>query len=298
MANLRDIRDRIGSVKSTQQITKAMKMVAAARLRKAQERIMATRPYAYNLRSVLNRLALSAEEPNRLLSTGKKPDKIMVVIVGSDRGLCGGFNTNLFRYIEDEFKTTYREYLDSGNLSLVCIGRKANEHFTKRGYDVIERHPGFFDDLAFEPTAEIMKDALSRFMNSEYDGVYIAYNEFKTVLSQNRIIEQLLPVTKVDYGIEPVHAMAHDQGTDYIFEPSAADILEQIVPLHVNIQLWRAVLESNASEQGARMAAMDNATENAKEIIRVLNLEYNQARQASITTEISEIVSGAEALSQ
>jgi F-type H+-transporting ATPase subunit gamma len=298
MANLRDIRDRISSVKSTQQITKAMKMVAAARLRKAQERIMSTRPYAYNLRSVLNRLALSSDESNRMLSTGKKPEKILVVIVGSDRGLCGGFNTNLFRYIEDEFKTTYREYFDSGNLSLVCIGRKANEHFTKRGYDVIDRHPGFFDNLAIEPTAEIMKEAFNRYMNNEYDGVYIAYNEFKTVLTQNRVIEQLLPVTRVDYGIEPIPRLATDQGVDYIFEPSASDILEQIVPMHVNVQLWRAVLESNASEQGARMAAMDNATENAKEIIRVLNLEYNQARQASITTEISEIVSGAEALSQ
>jgi F-type H+-transporting ATPase subunit gamma len=298
MANLRDIRDRISSVKSTQQITKAMKMVAAARLRKAQERIMSTRPYAYNLRSVLNRLASSSDESSRMLSIGKKPEKILVAIVGSDRGLCGGFNTNLFRFIEDEFRTTFKEYLDSGNLSLVCIGRKANEHFTKRGYHVIDRHPGFFDNLAIEPTTEIMKDAFNRFMNNEYDGVYIAYNEFKTVLTQNRVIEQLLPVTRVDYGIEPIPRLAADQGVDYIFEPSAVDILDQIVPMHVNVQLWRAVLESNASEQGARMAAMDNATENAKEIIRVLNLEYNQARQASITTEISEIVSGAEALSQ
>lgn len=298
MANLRDIRDRISSVKSTQQITKAMKMVAAARLKKAQNRIMSARPYAYNLRSVLNRLAQSTESLNRMLVTQSKPEKILVLVVGSDRGLCGGFNTNLFRYIEDELKTTFREYLDNDTLSLVCIGRKASDHFSKRGYDVIDRHPGFFDHLTFESTAAVMKDALGRFMNKEYDSVYIAYNEFKTVLSQNRVIEQLLPVTNVGQETDSGHDIAVEEGYDYIFEPSDTDILEQIVPLHVNVQLWRAVLESNASEQGARMAAMDNATENAKEIIRVLNLEYNQARQASITTEISEIVSGAEALSQ
>ncbi|MFU8860659.1 MAG: ATP synthase F1 subunit gamma [Cyclonatronaceae bacterium] len=298
MANLRDIRDRISSVKSTQQITKAMKMVAAARLKKAQDRIMSARPYAYNLRSVLNRLAQSTESRNRMLAIQSKPEKILILVVGSDRGLCGGFNTNLFRYIEDELKTTFREYHDNGRLSLVCIGRKANEHFSKRGYDVVDRHPGFFDHLTFESTAAVMNDALDRFMNAEYDSVYIAYNEFKTVLSQNRVIEQLLPIINNEKQIESISPIAKDEGYDYIFEPSDSDILEQIVPLHVRVQLWRAVLESNASEQGARMAAMDNATENAKEIIRVLNLEYNQARQASITTEISEIVSGAEALSQ
>lgn len=298
MANLRDIRDRISSVKSTQQITKAMKMVAAARLKKAQNRIMSARPYAYNLRSVLNRLAQSTESMNRMLATQSKPEKILVLVVGSDRGLCGGFNTNLFRYIEDELKTTFREYLDNDTLSLVCIGRKASDHFSKRGYAVIEKHPGFFDHLTYETTAAVMEDALGRFMEKEYDSVYIAYNEFKTVLSQNRVIEQLLPVTNVDQHVDTGHDITEEEGYDYIFEPSDTEILEQIVPLHVNVQLWRAVLESNASEQGARMAAMDNATENAKEIIRVLNLEYNQARQASITTEISEIVSGAEALSQ
>jgi F-type H+-transporting ATPase subunit gamma len=298
MANLRDIRDRIGSVKSTQQITKAMKMVAAARLRKAQERILATRPYAYNLRAVINRLAAGFEEENRLLDFSGKPEKILMVVVGSDRGLCGGFNTNLFRFVEDELKTTYSEYLQQGRLSLICIGRKANEHFTKREYDVIDRYPGFFDHLTFESTAEVMDKVLAMFLEEQYDGVFLAFNEFKTVLTQNRIIEQLLPVNRVDFSsMTPVKSDSYTS-VDYIFEPSPDRILEQIVPLHVKMQMWRAVLESNASEQGARMAAMDNATENAKEIIRVLNLEYNQARQASITTEISEIVSGAEALSQ
>lgn len=298
MANLRDIRDRIGSVKSTQQITKAMKMVAAARLRKAQDRIVATRPYAYNLRTVLNRIASNLEVQNRLLDISVKPGQILLVIVGSDRGLCGGFNTNLFRFVEDELMTTYRYYLDNDRLSLICIGRKANEHFTKRGYNVIDRYPGFFDHLTFVATADVMGQILRKYIENEYDGVFIAYNEFKTVLSQNRIIEQLLPVKKVDFNSQAPGDPVSDHTVDYIIEPSVDQILEQIVPLHVNVQMWRAVLESNASEQGARMAAMDNATENAKEIIRVLNLEYNQARQASITTEISEIVSGAEALSQ
>jgi F-type H+-transporting ATPase subunit gamma len=298
MANLRDIRDRIGSVKSTQQITKAMKMVAAARLRKAQDRIVATRPYAYNLRTVLNRIASNLEVQNRLLDISDKPGQILLVVVGSDRGLCGGFNTNLFRFVEDELMTTYRYYLDNDRLSLICIGRKANEHFTKRGYNVIDRYPGFFDHLTFDATADVMGQILRKYIENEFDGVFISYNEFKTVLSQNRIIEQLLPVKKVDFNSQAPGDPVSDHTVDYIIEPSVDQILEQIVPLHVNVQMWRAVLESNASEQGARMAAMDNATENAKEIIRVLNLEYNQARQASITTEISEIVSGAEALSQ
>lgn len=297
MANLRDIRDRISSVKSTQQITKAMKMVAAARLRKAQEKMVATRPYATNLRILMSRLADNLEVHSRMLDIGEKPEHILLVVIGSDRGLCGGFNTNLFRFVEDELKTTFREYLENDRLSLVCIGRKANEHFTKRNYNVIDRYPGFFDHLSFEVTADVMKGIRSKFMEKEVDGVFIAYNEFKTVLTQNRKIEQLLPVKKMDLN-ESTETAAVQNSLDYLIEPSPEKILEQIVPLYVNILMWRALLESNASEQGARMAAMDNATENAKEIIRVLNLEYNQARQASITTEISEIVSGAEALSQ
>jgi len=291
MANLREIRDRISSVKNTQQITKAMKMVAAARLRKAQERVIATRPYANTLRSVVTKLAAGDNQGNKLLTAPEKVNKILLVVVGSDRGLCGGFNTNLFRYIEDRIKTEFTEQMTNGTFDLICIGRKAANHFKKRGYNVVESHIGFFDKLNFESTAAIMRQATQSFTEGTYDAVYIGVNEFKSVITQNRVMEQVLPVQ-----LEEQSTDDSAYGVDYLYEPSDKAILERILPLHLNTQMWKAVLESNASEQGARMAAMDNATENASEIMRQLKLKYNQARQAAITTEISEIVSGAEAL--
>lgn len=291
MANLRDIRDRIGSVKSTQQITKAMKMVAAARLRKAQERIMSTRPFVYGLEGVISKLNQTEETSNRFMTQVDNPENVLFIIIGSDRGLCGGFNSNLFRFLVDSIERTFPGYKESGKLSLITVGRKANDYFRKRGFKVIEKHNGFFDNVNYDKTSEIMEEAVKLFTSGEYQSVYIGYNEFKTVLSQNRISKQIMPVS-----FENTDEDEQTADIDYIFEPDSNQILSDIIPLHLKMQLWRAVLESNASEQGARMAAMDNATENAKEIIRALNLEYNQARQAAITTELSEIVSGAEAL--
>lgn len=290
MANLRDIRDRISSVKSTQQITKAMKMVAAARLRKAQERMMSTRPFVSGLESVISRLTRSSDTQNKYMKPVENPEKVLVIVIGSDRGLCGGFNSNLFRYLTDSIEQAFPGYRESGTLSLITVGRKAYDHFRKRGYTIIDHNNGFFDRLNYDDTIEVMEKATDLFLNGEYTNVFIGYNEFKTVLSQNRRFKGVLPVVFEENEEEATDAI------DYIFEPDADTILEDILPLHLNMQLWRAVLESNASEQGARMAAMDNATENAKEIIRALNLQYNQARQAAITTELSEIVSGAEAL--
>jgi F-type H+-transporting ATPase subunit gamma len=291
MANLRDIRDRIASVKNTQQITKAMKMVAAARLKKAQDRVVATRPYAASIAKVIGKLASEASSDNPYLRTSEQQDKILLIIVSSDRGLCGGFNTNLFRFIEDYIKINFSQQQENGTLELVCIGRKSSDHFRKRGYNVKRSHVGFFDKLQFDSAAAVMRTATQEFLNSEHDAVYLAFNEFKSVITQNRIMTQLLPLD-VSY-----HDEAGADNTNYIYEPSAKSILENIIPLHLNTQIWKATLESSASEHGARMAAMDNATENASEIMRQLKLKYNQARQAAITTEISEIVSGAEALS-
>ncbi|HAC16571.1 MAG TPA: ATP synthase F1 subunit gamma [Bacteroidetes bacterium] len=291
MANLRDIRDRIASVKNTQQITKAMKMVAAARLKKAQDRVVATRPYAASIAKVIGKLASEASSENPYLRTAEQQDKILLIIVSSDRGLCGGFNTNLFRFIEDQIKTNFSQQQENGTLELVCIGRKSFDHFRKRGYNVKRSHVGFFDKLQFDSAAAVMRTATQEFLNSEHDAVYLAFNEFKSVITQNRVMTQLLPLD-VSYQDD-----TGDDNTNYIYEPSAKAILESIIPLHLNTQIWKATLESNASEHGARMAAMDNATENASEIMRQLKLKYNQARQAAITTEISEIVSGAEALS-
>lgn len=293
MANLRDIRDRISSVKSTQQITKAMKMVAAARLRKAQDRIMQTRPYVAGLQSVLEKLSQNSQGDNPFMKAVEEPEHVLLIVVSSDRGLCGGFNSNLFRHITDTLSDDYPGFKESNMLSVVTIGRKANEFFSKRGFNVVETHDGFFDDLSYEKAAAIMQQVQKKFQNGTYDTVIIAYNEFKSVIAQNRKFSPILPVSVEESEEKDLTAASE---IDYIFEPDSDTILDRIIPLHVNMQLWRALLESNASEQGARMAAMDNATENAKEIIDSLNLKYNKARQAAITKELSEIVSGAEAL--
>ncbi len=295
MANLRDIRNRISSINNTKQITKAMKMVAAAKLRKAQMRMRDNRPYAAKIREVASRLVSGSGTSSPLL---RKPDEIgnvLFLVVGSDRGLCGAFNNNLFKVIEQRIREEYASYKKSGNLDLICIGKKAEAYFKKRNYSVKESYPGFFDNLDYMEAVQIMGHVIQDFVEENYDEVHLAYNEFKSVISQRRIVEKILP-------IEPESLASVDQkeklsgSIDYIYEPGADEILRKLLPRYLNVRLWSALLESNASEQGARMAAMDNATENAKELEEELRLKYNQARQSAITTEISEIVSGAQAL--
>lgn len=288
MANLRDIRDRISSVKSTQQITKAMKMVAAAKLRKAQNRMIQNRPYAGKLKSVMNQLSSKLEQPNPFISLRKSVNSVLFIVVSSDRGLCGGFNNNLFKVVDAHINNELAEFKENG-LSMLCIGRKSHEYYSKRGYKVLGNYSGFYDDLRYEKAASIMGEVRNDFEIGNYDAVYLAYNEFKSVLSQNRIVETILPISPKDETTK--------KGGDILFEPNVDAIVDSIIPQYLNTALWKALLESNASEQGARMVAMDNATENAHEILRNLRLKYNQARQAAITTEISEIVSGAAALS-
>jgi len=272
-----------------------MKMVAAATLRKAQNRLVDTRPYAEKIKDVVARLVYSTEEDNVLLRQPDEVENVLVIVISSDRGLCGAFNNNLFKVVEQKISEDLNEYYENDRLSLVTIGRKACNHFGKRGYNVIQKFDGFFDDLQYNKTCDIMNKAIKDFLAGKYDQVYLAYNEFKSVLTQNRIFKSVLP-------IDPVQLVqdgdTDEEHIDYIFEPNIDAILDDLLPLHLNMQLWRAVLESNAAEQGARMTAMDNATENAKELERDLRLEYNQARQSAITTEISEIVSGAQALSE
>lgn len=292
MANLRDIRNRIGSVNNTQQITKAMKMVAAAKLRKAQDRMVQTRPYASKIQDVVGRLVGSSDATNTIM---RKPDdvkRVLMIVVGSDRGLCGGFNNNLFKEVELQIENSLSQYRDSDTLDLITIGKKATAYFKKRKYAVIEMYPGFFDSVSYDATSSIMNEATQKFETEVYDEVYIAYNEFKSVIAQNRKVEKVLPIDT-----QAIEGDASNDSIDYIFEPGSEAILAQLLPLHLNMQLWKAVLESNAAEQGARMSAMDSATENAKDLERELRLKYNQARQSAITTEISEIVSGAQALS-
>lgn len=292
MANLRDIRNRIGSVNNTQQITKAMKMVAAAKLRKAQDRMVQTRPYAAKIQDVVGRLVGSTSVDNQLMRPVDEVNNVLMIIVASDRGLCGGFNNNLFKEIEKYIEANLSEHRENGSLGLVTIGKKATAHFSKRKYNVVDKFPGFFDSLEYDATSEIMAKATQQFVDGSYDEVFIAYNEFRSVIAQNRKIEKVLPIDP-----ETISGDDSKETIDYLFEPDSSAILDQLLPLHLNMQLWKAVLESNAAEQGARMSAMDSATENAKDLERELRLKYNQARQSAITTEISEIVSGAQALS-
>lgn len=297
MANLRDIRNRISSINNTQQITKAMKMVAAARLRRAQNRMTSMRPFANKMQEVVARLVSGSDSSNILLRTPEETNRILLLVVGSDKGLCGGFNNNLFKVVEKNIQENFADFQQNGTLDLITIGRKATVYFNKRNYKVIKGSPGFFDNLNYDSTADIMQSAVRQFAEGEYDKILIAYNEFKSVIAQNRRVNQVLPMgqesIKKDEKSDESLAI-----TDYIYEPDSETILEDILPVHLIMQLWKAVLESNAAEQGARMAAMDNATENAKELEEELTLEYNQARQSAITTEISEIVSGAQALQE
>lgn len=293
MANLRDIRNRIESVQNTKQITRAMKMVAAAKLRKAQDRIEEARPYAVKMQEVVARLAGSAGEEYDLLEKRDEVDNILFIVVSSDRGLCGAFNNNLFKAVEKRIDEAFSSYQADKSLSVLTIGQKGTKHYGNRDYSMDRSFPGFFDSVEFGKTSNIVKSVITDFKSGKYDEVYLAYNEFKSVISQDSQIEQMLPINPetLDTG------KSDEEFIDYIYEPDAPSILKSLLPLHIKIQLWRAILESNAAEQGARMTSMDNATDNAEELEEDLQLEYNRARQTAITTEISEIISGAQALS-
>jgi|AntDeeMinimDraft_5_1070356.scaffolds.fasta_scaffold02037_11 F-type H+-transporting ATPase subunit gamma len=296
MANLSDIRNRIESIQNTQQITKAMKMVAAAKLRKAQNRIIETRPYASKMQEVVARLVKSASDENVLLQERENVENVLFIVIGSDRGLCGGFNNNLFKKVKSRIEADFASHRKENKLSILAVGRKATKHFGKRDYQIAQDFPGFFDELAFSQISDIMKTVISEFKSGEYDEVYLAYNEFVSIISQNRLIEKVLPIDPDSVINDENNENSEKEFIDYIFEPDVDSILTELLPLHINMQMWKAVLESNAAEQGARMTAMDNATENAKEMEDDLRLEYNRARQSAITTEISEIISGAQAL--
>ncbi len=306
MASLRDIRDRIGSVQNTQQITRAMKMVAAAKLRRAQERIFTTRPYAFKIREMIGHLRQRLDvESHELFQARDEVGGVLLIVVTSDRGLAGAFNTNLLKVAEATIAERFQAQRDAGTLQILAVGRKAHEYFEKRGFSLVGDYRGVFNDLRFPIAGEIVDRAVEGYREGEWDVVEVVYNEFKNTITQNRVAEQLLPIPAETF-FTPVMEEAEDLDTsaaeveevEYIFEPSAEVLLERLIPEYLQYQLWRAFLESNASEQGARMVAMDNATTNAGELLKDLKLTYNRARQAAITTEIIEISSGAEAMRQ
>jgi len=283
MPALIDIRRRIRSVKNTQQITKAMKMVSAAKLRRAQDSMFAARPYARKMMEVLNSLATRADPDAHPLLQEHGDEKVLLVIVTADKGLCGGFNANIIRaaarFLEEQQRGPRKLELD-------LVGRKGRDFFRRRRYRVRSEHIGLFQALQFPAAQRIAQSLIKSYVEREVDRIHIVYNEFKTVIAQKVVVEQLLPIRKLE--LDPKEAPL-----DYIYEPAPGAIFDEILPKHVEVQVWRALLESAAAEHGARMAAMDAATNNAGEMIDRLTLYMNKVRQAAITKEIIEVVSGA-----
>ena len=293
MATLREVRSRISGVKNTQKITKAMKMVAAAKLRRAQSGVLAARPYARTAGALLRHLVQSMETSLNPLFVPREVRSVALVVVTSDRGLCGAFNSNLVRAALAHIAQKYPNYHEEDRLKVFCIGKKGFDFFSKRHYKVAGKYVGVYAALSFPTAQAIAREIVDGYLRNEYDKVEIVYNEFKSVAQQRIVVDEFLPVPKV---MEGFGGRSEENPIDYIYEPSTAELVDALVPRHLNFQIWRVLLESNAAEQGARMAAMENATENANEMISSLQLVYNKARQAAITKELLEVVGGAEAL--
>lgn len=291
MATLRDIKRRIVGVKNTQQITKAMKMVAAARLRRAQENIINARPYSRKIEEVLSNLLNVEKNISNQLIEKRVLNRAAIIVVTSDRGLCGGFNVNILRATEELIRNEYKELNKTGNLFLYCVGKKGGDYFRKRNYKLGGDYAGIFSELKFEFASKLMNQIVHKFIDQEYDKVVVIYNEFKSVSQQKIVSKLLLPV------IPGKNESRNDEKLiEFIYEPDKIHIINSLLPRFLNAQMWTFLLESYAAELGARMTAMDMATENAKELIRSLQLKFNKERQASITSEILEIVTGANAL--
>jgi len=296
MATLREIRQRIGGIKSTQKITKTMKMVAAAKLRRAQEAVVAARPYARVMRGLVGQLSAAVAVMEHPLFQEREIRSAAIIIVTSDRGLCGAFNANIIRNTIHHIEERYSELNRSGKVQLFCIGKKGTDFFRKNGYAVTGTYSGILRDLSYINAQKLTEDVTAKFLNGEYDRVEVIYNEFKSIMSHRIITETLLPMNLENLRTASPGGVQKERAPYSIYEPSLESILKALLPKHLNFRIWHAMLESNASEHGARMTAMDSATSNAAELIRTLQLSYNKARQASITKELLEIVSGAEAL--
>ncbi len=287
---LKEVRNRIKSIQSTQQITKAMKMISATKLRKAQEAIQQMRPYSKKLQQVLSNIVSGSDgDINSSLSTTRPVEKVLLIVITSDRSSCGAYNSNLIKLAKATLREKYPAQTAKGNYSIWSIGKKGYEHFLKNNYKVNGEFRDIFQNLHFESVEQCAQAAIKAFENREFDAIEIIYSEFKNAASQNFVVEQFLPIPKAK-------KVAGAVSSDFIYEPSKDAIIKELMPKILNTQLYKAVLDANASEHGARMTAMDKATENANEILKILRISYNRARQASITTELTEIVSGAAAL--
>ncbi|MHC1706468.1 MAG: ATP synthase F1 subunit gamma [Bacteroidales bacterium] len=291
MASLKEVRTRIASVRSTQQITGAMKMVAASKLRRAQNAILNLRPYASKLREMMSKLSSGAAETDSgAYTVQRKPEKILLILVTSNRGLCGAFNINVIKAANELMTKKYAEQYHKGNLQLLIIGKKASDFFGRRKFPIVSTHNQIFDNLSFEKVIPVATGIMNDFLAKKYDKVDIIYNQFKNAAVQRLVVEPFLPL------LPPENINTAGVAIDHLYEPSREEILNDLIPRSLKIQLYKALLDSVASEHGARMTAMHKATDNASELLKGLRLSYNKARQAAITNEILEIVSGAEAL--
>ena len=287
---LKEVRNRIKSVQNTQQITKAMKMVSAAKLRKAQEGIVQMRPYAKKLQELLTNIVSGSEgEGGMKLAVERPIEKILFIVITSDRGLAGAYNANIIKQAKLAIRENYGTQFAKGNVQIWSIGKKGYEHFIKSNYKVDATHKDIFLNLTFENVQACAQAAIRAFENKEFDVIELVYSEFKNAATQRFVVERFLPIPKV----QPKPGA---KKSDFIFEPAREQLIAELMPKILNTQLFKAVLDANASEHGARMTAMDKATENANELLRSLKISYNRARQAAITTELTEIVSGAAAL--
>lgn len=328
MASLRDLRKRLRAVKNTQKITKAMKMVAASKLRRAQQQVIEARPFAAGMQDVLDHVVSRSDIAGHELMKARKPSRVEIVVMTSNRGLCGGFNSSIIRAVEKHIAENEDKH---DEILLSCVGKKGAEHFIRKGWDLTSRHDEIWDDLSYEQASDLATSLAARFTARRLDAVYLVYNELKSAISQKVVLQQLLPVLPLDnweedeqFRIGEMAPFTQDlaqmpsadeveveipedwkpspdlevarTGFEHVFEPSREEVLDALIPQHLTVQVWRALLESIASEHGARMAAMDAASTNAKELIEKITLQANRLRQAGITNELMEIVSGAESL--
>ncbi len=287
---LKEVRNRIKSVQSTQQITKAMKMVSAAKLRRAQDSIVQMRPYAQKLQEMLSNIVSNSEAGAGMSLAAERPvEKVLMIVITSDRGLAGAFNANIIKLAKATIIEKYTDQQKKGNLVVWSIGKKGYESFVKGNFKTADTFKDIFHHLSFEGVQKAAQAAMTAFENKEFDVVELVYSQFKNAATQRFVVERFLPIPKVEIKAGATKA-------DFIYDPSKDLLIAELMPKILNTQLYKAVLDSNASEHGARMTAMDKASENANEMLRSLKISYNRARQAAITTELTEIVSGAAAL--
>ncbi len=287
---LKEVRQRISSVQSTQQITKAMKMVSAAKLRRAQDAIIQMRPYAQKMQSILSNLVSSLNQDLHLPLADERPvQHVLIIAITSDRGTCGAYNSNVIKAAKSLIAEQYQSQYDKGNVTILPLGKKALEYFEKYNYKLEKSYWNIFSDLSFENIKRVAQYAQESFLNGTYDKVELVYSQFRNAATQVFVKEAYLPIPKIEKS-------ENEKESDYIFEPSKEGIMSELMPKILNTQIFKALLDAHASEHGARMTAMDKATENANEMLKDLKISYNRARQAAITTELTEIVSGAAAL--